>query len=108
MLQAFQNKLMATPVSHQTADKKKQDQPDGEPCKLHQVINCESCARDEVQEVREKEFEGDTWDESGWLSHELVFAKDTKGKDLMKRRDDIDDYVVIDPRVRQLAEKRRK
>ena len=34
------------------------------------------------------------------MAHKLVFGKDLKGKDLMQRKDNVDDYVVIDPRQR--------
>ncbi len=66
---------------------------DVEPCILHSVPDCLSC-RDTFGEPQE-----DNTDE-GWLAHRLVFEKDYKGKDLMQRRDDPNDYVVIDPLAR--------
>ena len=67
---------------------------DVEFCHLHLVPNCLSC-RDSFGESQK-----DDTDE-GWLAHRLIFEKDHKGKDLMQRRDDPNDYVVIDPLARK-------
>ncbi|CAB4443115.1 unnamed protein product [Rhizophagus irregularis] len=67
---------------------------DAEPCLLHSVPNCLSC-RDTFGESKNDETD------EGWLAHRLVFEKDHKGKDLMQRRDDPNDYVVIDPLARK-------
>lgn len=66
----------------------------GEPCILHSVPNCLSCRDTFGQQEKE-----DT--DEGWLAHRLVFEKDYKGKDLMQRKDDPDDYLVIDPLERK-------
>ena len=82
---------------------------DNQRCELHQVINCESCT-DTFNKLH-RVIQGDDdetleefpqEDMEGWLEHQLVFERDTKGKDLMARRDDADDFIVIDPRVKQL------
>lgn len=65
-----------------------------EPCLLHSVPNCLSC-QDTFGESKNDETD------EGWLAHRLVFEKDHKGKDLMARRDDPNDYVVIDPLARK-------
>ncbi|KAI9246601.1 cyclophilin-like domain-containing protein [Sporodiniella umbellata] len=67
-------------------------------CKIHDIPGCESC-RDTTIDVEEEV------DDSGWIAHRLVFDKDLKGKDLMKRKDALDDYVVIDPRSREAQAK---
>ncbi|CAG8648117.1 12018_t:CDS:2, partial [Cetraspora pellucida] len=90
-LKDFQSKLF-------TADPK-DDKPvtiseNAELCILHSVPNCLSCQDTFGQPQTE-----DT--DEGWLSHRLVFEKDYRGKDLMQRRDDPDDYVVIDPLERK-------
>ncbi|KAG0099136.1 hypothetical protein BGZ93_009020 [Podila epicladia] len=95
---------------------KKNDAP---PCKIHGVPSCESCqdtvtskskdkrkqsgSDDEEDKEKEQgeEAEGDDSDDNdiGWMQHKLVFEKDLKGKEvsLSAKRDDVDDYVVIDP-----------
>jgi peptidyl-prolyl cis-trans isomerase SDCCAG10 len=89
--QAFQSKLLSAestePSGQDTADQEKV-------CSIHGIPNCESCF-----DSFGGEGEGDT--DEGWMAHKLVFAKDLKGKDLMQRRDNLDDYVVIDPRQRE-------
>ncbi|RKP26271.1 hypothetical protein SYNPS1DRAFT_21934 [Syncephalis pseudoplumigaleata] len=116
-LNAFTSKLAAlSPTSMAGAASSASDAGAKEACELHQVVDCESCGRsmrssdakddDEAVAAPPSEFTGETWNEQGWLSHHLVFEKDTKGKDLMKKRDNIDDYVVIDPRVREAQAKR--
>ncbi|CEJ03316.1 hypothetical protein G6F70_008288 [Rhizopus microsporus] len=86
-LLAFQKKLSS--VKEETVTPKKELPP----CELHGIPGCESC-RDMTN------VEDDVSDE-GWIAHKLVFEKDLKGKDLMRRRETVDDYVVIDPRSRQ-------
>ena len=42
--------------------------------------------------------------QDAWLGHTLRFERDLKGKDLLDpkaRRDNVDDLLVIDPRVRR-------
>jgi peptidyl-prolyl cis-trans isomerase SDCCAG10 len=117
MLDAFTSKLTAfSNVSTETDTASSSSTRAKQVCELHQVVDCESCVRqtNHVDDDNESnlaaeapnEFIGETWDEQGWLSHHLTFEKDTKGKDLMKKRDNIDDYVVIDPRVRDAQAKR--
>ncbi|KAI9289377.1 cyclophilin-like domain-containing protein [Umbelopsis sp. AD052] len=89
--QAFQSKLL----SAETTEPSGKDAAETEKvCSIHGIPNCESCF-DTFGE------EGDGDNDEGWMAHKLVFAKDLKGKDLMQRRDNLDDYVVIDPRQRQ-------
>nr|CAG8469685.1 5942_t:CDS:10 [Entrophospora candida] len=90
-LKAFQDKLDSVLPSEENLKKKVEEV---NLCLLHSVPDCLSC-RDTFGEHKEEETD------EGWLSHLLVFEKDLKGKDLMQRRDDPDDYVVIDPRVRK-------
>lgn len=91
---------------------------DGPPCEIHGIPSCESCydttqkkkrKPDAVEEDAAKEVgmevdgeEGqvdDSDDDLGWMQHKLVFEKDLKGKEvsLSAKRDDINDYIVIDP-----------
>jgi peptidyl-prolyl cis-trans isomerase SDCCAG10 len=72
-------------------------------CALHSVSNCESCRADALMPAEEEEV-----DETNWMDTVLRFEKDTKGKDLMRRRDNVDDYVVIDPRVKKLQDQRKE
>lgn len=83
---AFQKKLSS---AKETAPEVKKEQ---KICQLHDIPNCESCFADVGED--------DVTDE-GWISHKLVFDKDLKGKDLMQRKETVDDYVVIDPRDRE-------
>jgi peptidyl-prolyl cis-trans isomerase SDCCAG10 len=91
---SFQKKL-STAKEDEDAAAAKRDQP---PCEIHGIPGCESC-RDTTQDAEE-----DVSD-AGWISHKLMFEKDLKGKDLMKRRETVDDYVVIDPRDREAKAK---
>lgn len=86
---AFQNKLMS---ADSTADKDSEPSTDEKVCNIHGIPNCESCF--DAFGMQEEQ------NDEGWMGHKLVFAKDLKGKDLMQRKDNIDDYVVIDPRQR--------
>ncbi|RCH90121.1 Peptidyl-prolyl isomerase cwc27, partial [Rhizopus stolonifer] len=78
-LMSFQKKLSIAQEEEEVA---KKEQP---PCKIHDIPGCESC-RDTTLDVEEE------MDDSGWISHKLVFERDLKGKDLMKRKDALDDY----------------
>ncbi|KAF9572302.1 Peptidyl-prolyl isomerase cwc27 [Mortierella alpina] len=94
---------------------KKNDAP---PCQIHGIPSCESCqdttvkkrkkatrtSDDEDNEIDNNGDEGidddnDSDNDIGWMQHKLVFEKDLKGKDvsLSSKRDDINDYIVIDP-----------
>ncbi|CAG8442080.1 8044_t:CDS:10 [Ambispora leptoticha] len=92
-LRAFQHKIDTAPPENPLVDQETVNGSD-EPCTLHSVPNCQSC-RDTFGQSQ-----NDLTDE-GWLSHQLVFEKDHKGKDLMQRRDDPDDFIVIDPLARK-------
>jgi len=58
-------------------------------CALHRLKNCESCK----DTFGQKHVQTD----DGWMSHELKFEK--KPIDPFARRDNVDDFVVLDPRV---------
>ncbi|KAG9324265.1 hypothetical protein KVV02_008233 [Mortierella alpina] len=93
---------------------KKNDAP---PCQIHGIPSCESCqdttalkrkkaTRAGDGEDNENDDNGDEVVEDddsdndiGWMQHKLVFEKDLKGKDvsLSSKRDDVNDYIVIDP-----------
>lgn len=89
--QAFQSKLLSAestePMGKDASEQEKV-------CTIHGIPNCESCF-DTFGD------NGEDDNDEGWMAHKLVFAKDLKGKDLMQRRDNLDDYVVIDPRLRE-------
>lgn len=90
-LMAFQKKLStAAAVEPLPAKERKR-------CKLHDIPGCESCFDLSLEEEDETD--------EGWISHQLVFDKDLKGKDLMQRKETVDDYVVIDPRDREAKAK---
>lgn len=90
-LMAFQKKLStATAVEPLPAKEKKH-------CQLHDIPGCESCFDLSLEEEEETD--------EGWFAHRLVFDKDLKGKDLMQRKETVDDYVVIDPRDREAKAK---
>ncbi|KAG2223588.1 hypothetical protein INT45_001670 [Circinella minor] len=93
-LLAFQQKLSTAKPSSTTTEKKKKELP---PCKLHLVPGCESCRDTSLDQNNNEEEEID----DGWMSHKLVFEKDKKGKGSMERTESVDDYLVIDPRVRK-------
>ncbi|KAK3814414.1 MAG: peptidyl-prolyl isomerase cwc27 [Benniella sp.] len=89
---------------------------DGPPCEIHGIPSCESCHDTTLTKKRKVEAdEGGAGDEEGmivdgegddsdndigWMQHKLVFEKDLKGKEvsLSAKRDDVNDYIVIDPR----------
>ncbi|EXJ91882.1 hypothetical protein A1O3_00432 [Capronia epimyces CBS 606.96] len=70
-------------------------------CDLHFIANCQSCSRwDEGGGGADAELADD--DDGGqWMSHSLTFAKDRLGKDLMWKRKNEEELVVIDPRERE-------
>ncbi|KAF9965130.1 Peptidyl-prolyl isomerase cwc27 [Mortierella alpina] len=93
---------------------KKNDAP---PCQIHGIPSCESC-QDTTASKRKKTTrtgngqdnendengdevleDDDSDNDIGWMQHKLVFEKDLKGKDvsLSSKRDDVNDYIVIDP-----------
>ncbi|KAK9719976.1 Peptidyl-prolyl isomerase cwc27 [Basidiobolus ranarum] len=92
-LSAFTSKLWSAPVEETKTKDEMEKELEGQLCMLHSVPHCLSCNDTFGQQVEETD--------EGWLSHKLIFTKDLKGKDLMQRKDDINDYVVIDPRARK-------
>jgi len=88
--QAFQSKLMS---ADSTAVSESNTNEQEKVCDIHGIPNCESCFDTFGPQ-------GDEETDEGWMAHKLVFGKDLKGKDLMQRKDNVDDYVVIDPRQR--------
>ncbi|KAI8076833.1 peptidyl-prolyl isomerase cwc27 [Halteromyces radiatus] len=94
-LMAFQNKLSS---AQETAPLAKKELA---PCKLHGIPNCESCNDLTMEDTIEDD------DPNNWLAHKLVFDKDLKGKDLLQRKETVDDYVVIDPRDRDAHTKQK-
>ncbi|CAO3567706.1 unnamed protein product [Mortierella alpina] len=93
---------------------KKNDAP---PCQIHGIPSCESF-QDTTASKRKKTIrtgtdrdnendddgdevleDDDSDNDIGWMQHKLVFEKDLKGKDvsLSSKRDDVNDYIVIDP-----------
>jgi hypothetical protein len=91
-LEQFRKKIINSkpePDSAAVSEPKKQLQE----CILHSVPGCESCFDSLVDENQA--------DDKGWMAHTLKFDKDLRGKDLVNaRRNDPDDYIVIDPRER--------
>lgn len=57
-------------------------------CKVHRVLDCESCNTQE-KKVDEED------DDKGWRDHALVFKKDTRANVYEAK---VDDYSFIDPR----------
>ncbi|ORX61752.1 cyclophilin-like protein [Hesseltinella vesiculosa] len=84
-LMAFQDKLTST---EEAAPLRKKENG---PCALHGIPGCESCESN----VGDLFAEDDSPD--NWMAHKLVFEKDLKGKDLMQRKENVNDYVVFDP-----------
>ncbi|KAG0369574.1 Peptidyl-prolyl isomerase cwc27 [Gamsiella multidivaricata] len=83
---------------------------DAPPCKIHGIPSCESCydatpkKKTKITEDADDNEEGaasedDSDNDFGWMQHKLVFEKDLKGKEvsLSAKRDDVNDYIVIDP-----------
>ncbi|KAG0004744.1 Peptidyl-prolyl isomerase cwc27 [Entomortierella chlamydospora] len=81
---------------------------DGPPCEIHGIPSCESCQDTISKKAKSKKATSDDEDgevgsdsdnDIGWMQHKLVFEKDLKGKEvsLSAKKDDVDDYVVIDP-----------
>ncbi|KAG0035169.1 hypothetical protein BGZ81_000090 [Podila clonocystis] len=114
-LSAFERKVsvMAREPEPNPAPKKN----DAPPCKIHGVPSCESCqdtvtpkskgkrkqsgsdSEEEKEQGEESEGEDSDDNDIGWMQHKLVFEKDLKGKEvsLSAKRDDVNDYIVIDP-----------
>ncbi|KAI9370506.1 cyclophilin-like domain-containing protein [Aspergillus egyptiacus] len=84
-------------------------------CDLHFIANCQSCKSWDTEDGRDAAngAAADDPNDSGWLSHQLQFGKDTLGKDLnwKKEHQDADTLMVIDPREREreiVGEKKRR
>lgn len=63
-------------------------------CDLHFIANCQSCTSWDKDGAAAEEDEDD---DGEWMSHQLSFAKDTLGKDLLWRKK-MEEFEVIDPR----------
>lgn len=61
------------------------------PCDLHFIVGCQSCTAWDKQDQDEDD------DDTGWMAHELSFAKDRLGKDLEWKRKNEEELLVIDP-----------
>ncbi|CAO3583725.1 unnamed protein product [Absidia cylindrospora] len=94
-LMAFQNKLSS---AKEVAPLTKKEEA---PCRNHGIPGCESC-NDIVAEDSLKDDNPDNW-----MAHKLVFDKDLKGKDLLQRKETVDDYVVLDPRDKEMMAKQK-
>ncbi|KAI8643194.1 cyclophilin-like domain-containing protein [Parasitella parasitica] len=92
-LMAFREKISSIKPENTPTSKKEQ-----KVCQLHDIPNCGSCFDASM-------LQDDGVTDDGWISHQLVFDKDRKGKDLMQRKETVDDYVVIDPRDREAKAK---
>lgn len=73
------------------------------PCDLHFIVGCQSCT------AWDKEEQGESDDDTGWMTHTLSFAKDRLGKDLEWKRKNEEELVVIDPleKAKELKAERR-
>ncbi|KAF8981903.1 Peptidyl-prolyl isomerase cwc27 [Entomortierella lignicola] len=110
-LSAFEAKVFSSAREPEPSPApKRNDEP---PCEIHGIPACESC-RDTISkkaktkkanddegnsEGEEGEANSDSDNDIGWMQHKLVFEKDLKGKEvsLSAKKDDADDYIVIDP-----------
>jgi peptidyl-prolyl cis-trans isomerase SDCCAG10 len=81
------------------------DDEEADLCDLHFIANCQSCKKWDEDDGEADDADDDT----GWMSHQLTFAKDTLGKDLEWKRK-MEEIEVIDPRekARTIKEERRK
>lgn len=93
---AFQSKISSAKEAAPLAKKL------SAPCKLHDIPGCESCH----DAVADTSLEND--DPDNWMAHKLVFDKDLKGKDLLQRKETVDDYVVLDPRDKDMVAKQKQ
>ncbi|RDW92876.1 putative peptidyl-prolyl cis-trans isomerase [Aspergillus mulundensis] len=115
MFNAFKSKLENSDSQPTTSTKrpsttkpegKENDDEDEESqlCDLHFIANCQSCQSwDNDAEGGADTAADDDANDSGWLSHQLQFGKDTLGKDLKWKREhqDVDTLMVIDPREKE-------
>lgn len=92
----------AAPTESEEADADEESQL----CDLHFIANCQSCkswdSSGNAAAGTATSADNDAND-SGWLSHQLHFGKDTLGKDLSwkKEHQEADSLMVIDPRERE-------
>ncbi|KAI1307676.1 Peptidyl-prolyl isomerase cwc27 [Mortierella claussenii] len=118
-LSSFESKVFASAQEPElNPAPKKNDAP---PCEIHGIPSCESCqdtiakkqkrirdhGSDDGQALNRstgdaeegERVDSDDDDTVGWMQHKLVFEKDLKGKEvsLSAKRDDINEYIVIDP-----------
>lgn len=89
-LESFINKMRNPGGAQPTPVAGTAGAPEGDTvCERHSLKNCQSCK----DTFGEKQAATD----EGWMHHELRFDK--KPIDPFARRDNVDDYVIIDPRV---------
>lgn len=62
-------------------------------CDLHFIPNCKSCNWHDTAEGQEEDEKA-----VDWMSHKLTFEKDRLGKDLMWKKKNEEELVVIDTR----------
>ncbi|KZF20537.1 cyclophilin-like protein [Xylona heveae TC161] len=79
---------------------------EAELCDLHFIANCQSC---KSWDTNQAEAQEDNDNDRGWMSHALSFEKDRLGKDLMWKKKNEEELVVIDPREKgkEIKESRR-
>ncbi|KAF8937821.1 hypothetical protein EDD21DRAFT_360853 [Dissophora ornata] len=114
-LSAFETKVFSSAREPEPNPAPKRN--DAPPCEIHGIPSCESCqdtitkrqkknkeaksegGRDGSDEEEEGQQDSDSDNDIGWMQHKLVFEKDLKGKEvsLSAKRDDVNDYIVIDP-----------
>lgn len=85
-----------------------EDDEEDDLCDLHFIVNCLSCKAwndDKPEEI----VDVDAGDDSSWMSHTLICAKDKLGKDLEWKKK-MAEVEVIDPieKARIIKEERRK
>ena len=89
------NALNGTTKEPARAEADGDDEDEAPLCDLHFIANCQSCQswNDHAAEDGESEDDG-----KDWMSHALSFDKDRLGKDLMWKKKNEEELVVIDPR----------
>ncbi|KAJ2721369.1 Peptidyl-prolyl isomerase cwc27 [Coemansia sp. Benny D115] len=84
------------------------DRQESGPCSLHQVEDCKTCRRSELDQYRTLGGSLKSTGDSSWLSHTLKFSNNKEKRPASEYAPRVEDYVVIDPREReQKALKRR-
>ncbi|KAL2846662.1 cyclophilin-like domain-containing protein [Aspergillus pseudoustus] len=101
------NEKLSSPSHAAVPEPAEDEDEESQLCDLHFIANCQSCKTWDTNDAggagADNNTANDDANDSGWLTHQLQFGRDTLGKDLNWKRahQDADTLMVIDPREKE-------